>query len=531
MDRKINFLDTSNRTSYKKYISNNFFDVIVIGGGITGSGVCLDASTRGLKTCLIEMNDFASGTSSKSTKLIHGGLRYLEQLKFRLVHETGSERAVLHDIAPHIVKSEKMLLPILRNGKLSKFSTKIALQVYDYLANVKTNDKNKILSKNQTIKLEPLLKHNDLLGGALYSEYRTDDSRLTIDIIKRSYKNGAYPINYIKFKNFLFDEKGIINGVVCEDQLSEENINIFTKKVVNASGSWTDNVINDSNKKLVLSKGIHIVIPQKTFPIKQSLYFDALDSRMIFAIPRGKVVYIGTTDSKFNHGSDSLTVKREEVDYLINSVNTKFSISLKINDVVSSWVGLRPLIKDGEKDVTEISRKDEIFISDNGLITITGGKLTGYRKMAERVVDLVIKKLKNKKIKSITRSLKLFDSDYNFCKIQSRKYGISTDEFSRLYNIYGDGCLEIFKIFNEEANCDEIIIAEFLYCRRREMCLSLKDFFTQRNSVVYFEIDQLEYYLKLLKKYLISHSIINSSEWKLEVKNLKDYVKGITKFN
>ena len=204
-----------------------------------------------------------------------------------------------------------MLLPILRNGKLSKFSTKIALQVYDYLANVKINDKNKILSKNQTIKLEPLLKHNDLLGG-LYSEYRTDDSRLTIDIIKRAYKNGAYPINYIKFKNFLFDEKGIINGVICEDQFSKENINIFTKKVVNASGSWTDDVINDSNKKLVLSKGIHIVIPHEIFSIKQSLYFDALDSRMIFAIPRSKVVYIGTTDSKFNNETDSLIAKEEE---------------------------------------------------------------------------------------------------------------------------------------------------------------------------------------------------------------------------
>ena len=531
MDRKINFFDTSNRTSYKKHISNNFFDVIVIGGGITGSGVCLDASTRGLKTCLIEMNDFASGTSSKSTKLIHGGLRYLEQLKFRLVHETGSERAVLHDIAPHIVKSEKMLLPILRNGKLSKFSTKIALQVYDYLANVKINDKNKILSKNQTIKLEPLLKHNDLLGGALYSEYRTDDSRLTIDIIKRAYKNGAYPINYIKFKNFLFDEKGIINGVVCEDQLSKENINIFTKKVVNASGSWTDDVINDSNKKLVLSKGIHIVIPHEIFSIKQSLYFDALDSRMIFAIPRSKVVYIGTTDSKFNNETDSLIAKKEEVEYLINSVNAKFSTTLKINDVISSWVGLRPLIKDGKKDVTEISRKDEIFISNNGLITITGGKLTGYRKMAERVVDLVIKKLKNKKIKSVTKSLKLFDNDYNFCRDKSAEFGIPHNDFSRLYNIYGDACLEIFKIYNDEDNCEELIIAEFLYCRKKEMCFSLKDFFTQRNSVAYFEIDQLNYYLELLKKFLIDNALINNREWNSEVKYLRDYVSEITKFN
>ena len=148
MDRKINFLDTSLRSNYKKHITNKNFDVLIIGGGITGAGICLDAASRGLSVCLIEMNDFASGTSSKSTKLIHGGLRYLEQFKFRLVHETGSERAILHNLAPHIVKPEKMLLPIVKNGKLNKFSTRAALLVYDYLANVKGNDRNKVLIKS-----------------------------------------------------------------------------------------------------------------------------------------------------------------------------------------------------------------------------------------------------------------------------------------------------------------------------------------------------------------------------------------------
>ena len=189
MDRKINYLDTTLRSEYKKHISKNTFDILVIGGGVTGAGICLDAASRGLKTCLIEMNDFASGTSSKSTKLIHGGLRYLEQFKFGLVHETGSERAILRNIAPHIVKSEKMLLPIIKNGKLSNFSTRAALFVYDYLANVKGKDRNKMLSKNEVQSMEPLLIDKNLRGGALYSEYRTDDSRLTIDLLK---------VNYIK---------------------------------------------------------------------------------------------------------------------------------------------------------------------------------------------------------------------------------------------------------------------------------------------------------------------------------------------
>ncbi len=174
MDRKINFFSSKNRDKLKSQLTSIHFDLIVIGGGITGSGICLDAVARGMKVCLIEMNDFASGTSSKSTKLIHGGLRYLEQFKFNLVHETGSERSVLNKLAPSIVKSEKMLLPIKNNGKLNKLSTSIALSIYDYLAGVRIKDKKQILSKKETELKEPLLKTDGLNAGAIYSEYRTD---------------------------------------------------------------------------------------------------------------------------------------------------------------------------------------------------------------------------------------------------------------------------------------------------------------------------------------------------------------------
>lgn len=531
MDRKINFLNTSLRSDFKKHILNRNFDVLVIGGGITGAGICLDAASRGLNVCLIEMNDFASGTSSKSTKLIHGGLRYLEQFKFRLVHETGSERAILHDIAPHIVKPEKMLLPIVKSGKLNKFSTRAALLVYDFLANVKGIDRNKVLTKNQILNKEPLLKRNNLLGGAIYSEYRTDDSRLTIDLIKKSIDYGACPINYIKGEEFVYNKKGLIHGIKCTDKLSDDIIDINSKIIINASGSWTDEVLKSNSKKLVLSKGIHIVVPKSIFNINQSLYFDAIDSRMIFAIPREETVYIGTTDTEFEHGKDKLDVLEKEAKYLIDSVKNIFSIEIDKKDIISSWVGLRPLVKDGNKKVTEISRKDEIFISDKGLITIAGGKLTGYRKMAQRAVDIALRSLKMRNIRSKTKSIRLFSYNEEFCRKKFNKNGINDRNFERLYNVYGDGCLEILKIFNKENISDNFIIAEYIYTRRHEMCHNLLDFFTQRNSAVYFEIDKVNRYVDILEKHLIKRKILIKDKWEKEKINLQKYMSKITTFN
>ena len=526
MGRKINFFDSRKRDEYKKTLSKNKFDILVIGAGITGAGICLDATSRGLNTCLIDMNDFASGTSSKSTKLIHGGLRYLEHFKFKLVHETGSERAVLSKIAPHIVKPEKMLLPIKKEGKLNIFLTRIALMIYDYLANVKRTDKNKILSREDTFLKEPLLKKNNVLGGAYYSEYRTEDNRLTIEIIKKSYGLGSSPINYMKAINFIYRDNKVI-GVKCKDKIDGTILELYAQNIINASGSWTDEVLNDKEKKLVLSKGIHIVVSKEKFNLSQSIYFDAIDERMIFAIPRGDKVYIGTTDTEFNKEQDKLIVLKEEVSYLLNSLNQTFSVSLKLEDIESSWVGLRPLIKDGNKKVSEVSREDEVFISKEGIITIAGGKLTGYRKMAERVVDLAQKKLKIDKIRSVTKNLKLIDYDYDFCKKKCEEYGANSQMFNSIYNIYGDGCLEIFKIHKENKN---IIVAEFIYAKKNEMCHNLLDFFTQRNSVVYFDINNLNKYLKYLKKYLFENNLISSKRWKEEELSLMNYVKKITNF-
>ena len=538
MDRKINFFSSKNRDKLKSQLTSIHFDLIVIGGGITGSGICLDAVARGMKVCLIEMNDFASGTSSKSTKLIHGGLRYLEQFKFNLVHETGSERTVLYRLAPSIVKSEKMLLPIKNNGKLNKLSTSIALSIYDYLAGVRIKDKKQILSKKEIELKEPLLKKDGLNGGAIYSEYRTDDARLTIELLKKASKMGAFPINYIKANEFIIKEDKVC-GINCSDTINGDSFPVFSSTVVNAAGPWVDDILKNENNKLILSKGVHIVVPYKKFPLKQSIYFDAIDNRMIFAIPRNNTTYIGTTDTKYSLDKNNIKILKSEVKYLLESVNNYFSIILTINDVISSWSGLRPLIKEEGKKVTEITRKDEIFVSDNGIITIAGGKLTGYRKMAERVIDMVIKAQNHKSFnKCITSNIKLYESE-NLNQIKKEifsyllKNNHSKDQAVVLYDMYGENLKEIIKISKTLkffSKMNTIIISEFIYCFENEMCQKLLDFFSQRTGRVYFEIEKVSDQVEIIKETYKRLKNISEKEFDLERLELKNYINSITTF-
>ena len=529
--KSINLFSSYNRDLLVEKLKSKSFDLIIIGGGITGAGVCIDAISRGLSVCLIEMNDFASGTSSKSTKLIHGGLRYLEQFKFSLVRETGTERAVLHEIAPHVVKSEKMLLPISKDGKLNRFTTPLALSAYDFLAKVDKKDKNKSLDKESTCKYEPLLKNKNILGGAIYSEYRTDDSRLTLEILKKSYSLGAYPINYAKHLSFIH-KSGKVKGLICRDQISGKEFKIKSKVIVNASGSWLDEITGDKKNKLILSKGVHVVIPKSKFPIRQSIYFDAVDERMIFAIPRRETVYIGTTDTLYNKSIDRLRVKRGEVSYLIKSVNKVFKSNLKIDDVVSSWVGLRPLIKENKKDVSEISRKDEIFISGNGLISIAGGKLTGYRKMAERVVQEVVKKLKLKYTPTKTDKIKISNMSCKECaNLVSAHFNDKI--INSLYNRYGSGIIDIYEIYidlKKDKDQKSYLLSELIYCIKNEMCHNLSDFFSQRNSMVYFNINEIRKEVDMLKSQYCLFKRISKEEFKNEEKNLYDLIKDISTF-
>ena len=503
------------RTQYIQQLQAEPFDLLVVGGGITGAGIALDAITRGLKVCLIEKSDFASGTSSRSTKLIHGGLRYLKQLEFGIVREVGQERAILYKNAPHIVIPERMLLPIVEGGSLGKYSTSLGLYVYDRLAGVEKEERRNMLSKEATLEKEPLLNTEILKGGGMYVEYRSDDARLTIEVLKSAVERGALCINYVEFSSFLLDANNKINGAVAKDVFTGETIKIAAKKIINACGPWVDDLRKTDNslkkKRLHLTKGIHIVIKKERLPLKQAVYFDVKDGRMIFAIPRGKKVYIGTTDTNYKDDTNFPFATKQDVQYTLDAANNMFpSANLIMDDVESTWSGLRPLIHEDGKSPSDLSRKDEIFISDSGLISIAGGKLTGFRKMAERSVNVVCKQLKIEEQREFnkcsTEHIKL--SGGNLDKSPADYARDLQDDFKQFYvddvlNLvlkYGSNTQYILAAAQTNLK-DDLLLAEAEYCLENEMTNNLSDFIIRRSGRLYFDRPTISNTMQLLDDY------------------------------
>src|SRR5690625_1899426 len=292
------------RENTKKRMEATDLDVIIIGGGITGAGIALDAVTRGMRVALFEMQDFSAGTSSRSTKLIHGGLRYLKQFEIGIVAETGKERAIVYENGPHVTTPEWMLLPFHKGGTFGSFTTNIGLRMYDFLAGVKRTERRMMLNSEEVLSREPLIKKEGLNGGGLYVEYKTDDARLTMEVLKKAVQHGTKAINYAKIIDFIYDAASHkLTGAVVKDQISGKIYSIHAKKIVNASGPWVDILREiDSSKKgktLHLTKGVHLVFPKEKFPLKQAVYFDTPDDRMVFAIPRQDITYVGTTDTDY----------------------------------------------------------------------------------------------------------------------------------------------------------------------------------------------------------------------------------------
>lgn len=500
-------------------LAGETFDLLVIGGGITGAGIALDAASRGLKTALIEMQDFAAGTSSRSTKLIHGGLRYLKQMEVGLVMETGREREVLHRNAPHLVVPEKMLLPLVKDGTYGPLATSFGLWVYDVLAGVKDGEQRVMLTKEQALAQEPLIRQDILEGAGLYIEYRTDDARLTIETIKTAVAYGAVCLSYAKAVKFEYNERGKIAATQVHDQISGQTFAIKARKTVNAAGPWVDKVREkdstapNSNKHLHLTKGVHIVVPFERFPARQALYFDVPDGRMLFAIPRQGITYLGTTDTTYQGDIQQPQTTQMDVSYLLRSANWMFpSLNLGPEDVISSWAGLRPLIHEQGKSPSELSRKDEIFISEGGLISIAGGKLTGYRKMAARVVDKVVRKLHKRygtpEKESFTQQIPLCGGDFAGGGSEAVKallasltataqpLGLSKQYLEFLgFNFGSNAPLVLNKILElrpTEPDTDSAALkAEIWYCFHYEHVQNLADFFIRRTGRLYFQRDRL----------------------------------------
>lgn len=439
-------------------------------------------------------------------------------MQVNVVRETGRERAIVYENGPHVTTPEWMLLPFHKGGTFGEFTTSLGLKVYDSLAQVDKNERRNMLTKKEVIERVPNIKTDGLQGGGHYVEYKTDDARLTVEVMKKAAVYGADAINYVKADGFLYDN-GTVTGIIAKDVLRNESYEIKSKAVVNATGPWVDEVRkNDklgkqTKKHLVHTKGVHVVFKQEDFPLTQAVYFDTKeDGRMIFAIPRAGKTYVGTTDTFYGENKANPTADAEDKKYLINAINFMFpGLNADVSMIESSWAGIRPLIQSGSKNASDISRKDEIWHSTSGLITIAGGKLTGYRHMAEEIVDDVsdyLKKNHKMNIKKVsTKNEPVSGGDVggsvgyqNYVDNISRKapsYGLSLEEGHHLAMKYGSNVEAVYQYAgitndnNEKYGLSKPLYAEVIYGILHEMVIKPTDFFVRRSGKLYFEIEDV----------------------------------------
>jgi len=389
------------------------WDVLVIGGGATGLGVALDAVSRGYKTLLVEQSDFAKGTSSRSTKLVHGGVRYLAQGDILLVREASVERGLLTRNAPHLVKNQTFIIPIYNYWDMLKYT--MGLKLYDWISGKLTLGSSLFISRKKTIESIPGIKTDGLLGGVLYHDGQFDDSRLAINLVQSILENGGCAINYMKVITLLKGEDQKINGAVIQDEESGNKYHVNTKAVVNATGVFVDAILqmdNPSGKKTIcVSQGVHLVLDKTFYPSEHALMIpETSDGRVLFAVPWHNKVVVGTTDTLVDEASLEPYALEKEISFILGTASAYFTKKPQRSDVQSVFAGLRPLAAptEGKQKTKEISRSHKIIVSPSDLFTILGGKWTTYRKMGQDMVDCIEKKLKWRHKKTTTASMHIY---------------------------------------------------------------------------------------------------------------------------
>lgn len=384
-----------NRTDMIQRLASETFDLLVVGGGITGAGIAREAALRGLKVGLVEANDFAYATSSRSTKLIHGGLRYLKNFEFRLVRDSVVERQNLLVMAPHLVKATTFLFPVYEGDPDPLWMLHIGLTLYDWFAGRSNPIPHRMLKPGPLREREPWLRADQLKGGALYADCRTDDGRLTLEVIQSAAGHGAAVANYVRLTAFRKDGSGRIVGATVQDQLTGSTFDVRASRVVAAAGPWADAVrrLDDPGAPalLRLTKGIHLVVPHSRLPIQHAVVMRGRDGRMMFAVPSGNCTYIGTTDTDHSGDPAAFSITPEDVDYVVDAARRLFpETGLTSEDIIAGWSGFRPLLKpEKEADPSAASRDYKLFHSPSGLVTVGGGKLTAFRSMASHIVNEV----------------------------------------------------------------------------------------------------------------------------------------------
>lgn len=455
-----------------RFSATSQWDIIIIGGGATGLGAAVDAASRGYQTLLIEQCDFAKGTSSRSTKLVHGGVRYLAQGNIKLVREALRERAYLLRNAPHLCSTQSFILPVF--GWWQKWYYAIGLRLYDLLAGTLSLGKTRLLSKQETVAHLPHIEQEKLSGGIQYFDGQFDDSRLCIDLAVTAAKHGATVLNYARATGFQKGKKGKIIGLEWMDMLSDQAYTASAKVVINATGVFTDAVLqmDDHRRHAIVSpsQGIHLVVDKKFFPGADAMLIPKTDDgRVLFAVPWHNKVVLGTTDTPVDEVETEPMALDEEIDFVIQHFNRYSKTPIGDKDVRSVFAGLRPLVKaSGPKRTALLARDHTLLIAPSGLVTITGGKWTTYRKMAEDAIDNAVFVSKQEKRSCVTKQLSIGDEQLR---------------------------LELLESIRKEKQGNEVqlhpdfpyTIADILYAIRFEMAMTIEDLLARRTRILFLD--------------------------------------------
>jgi glycerol-3-phosphate dehydrogenase len=490
------------------------YDLLIIGGGIVGAGAARDAALRGLSVVLVEQKDLAFGTSSRSSKLVHGGLRYLEMGEFSLVFEAVSERRILMDIAPHLVLPLGFLFPVYKSARRGVFTINIGMWLYDGLSLFRSPKIHRNLSAEEAFKEEPALRRQDLKGAPLYYDCSTDDARLTLENALDAAANGAQILTWTRVSSLIRDGAGRAIGARVKDEITGKESELFARSIINATGPWTDSIraMSGQDKPLLRpTKGVHIVIPAERLKVQNAVVcFHPEDGRVLFAIPWADRVYIGTTDTDEPGDPSTVAATTEDIRYLLEAGNHYFpDAKLVPGDILSTWAGIRPLIGNNTGSASSVSREHEIIVDSSGMITIAGGKLTTYRRMAQEVVERAVALLKltgmNKALQDAhTERLPLpgavgwpEDDDRSRVEASIREAG-APEEVARLFcNTYGTRGVDVAKKMTQDQGAALPIVpgrpermAQVDYAVEKELACKLSDVMVRRTQLYFRDIDQ-----------------------------------------
>ncbi len=460
----------------KEIEANNEFDIVVVGGGITGAGIARDAMLRGLRVCLLDKGDYSSGTSSQSSKLLHGGLRYLQNFEFSLVREAALERARNIEIAPHLSRIYRFVVPLYKWSKTPRIMLRMGLILYDMLAYPKSIGKHKNLGKKGLVKMYPFLKNDQLVGGAYYYDVRTNDSRLTLANIQSATAGTAVSLNYFEVTEWERTDEGILVSSV--DHETGKKYEIKGRVLVNASGPWSEQIERmgknfEGKIRIRRTKGTHITIRPKFDDFAILIAND--DNRPIFLIPWDEFTVVGTTDDEWKESNESVKASKADVDYILDALNRLFpEENYSYDDIYSTWAGLRPLVYQAGKDERKTSRNHTIN-NYGDVITIAGGKLTTYREMAKQTVDKVLKNLglPISKHRCVTANLPLWGAGYeNYEKFKEEmrrklreEYNMAEDTVNMLIDYYGNAVNLMLKLIDENPSLSEKLEHELPFIR------------------------------------------------------------------